>query len=130
MTEKPLDRQRYESENVLMAFVNTAEENDAFYQERFPELHFTRATPLMGEALMKRSHKAAGMEHISEYFNLNLEDSIAFGESLNDLEMIETAETGVAMGNGRTELKEVADYITADVEAAGIYKGLKRLNLI
>lgn len=130
MTEKPLERERYEMEDVLMAFVNTAEENDAFYQQNFPELHFTRATPLVSEAIMKGSHKAAGMKHISNYFGFSLEDSIAFGDSLNDLEMLEFAETGVAMGNGRKELKEVADYITADVEEAGIYKGLKRLELI
>lgn len=130
MTEKPLKRERYGTEEVLMAFVNTAEENDAFYQQNFPELHFTRATPFVSEAIMKGSHKAAGMKHVSDYFGLPLENSIAFGDSLNDLEMLEFAETGVAMGNGREELKEVADYITADVEEAGIYKGLKQLELI
>lgn len=130
MTEKPLRRERYEHEDVLMAFVNTSEENDAFYQKYFPELHFTRATPLLGEAIMKGSHKAVGMEHIINYFDFKMEDTIAFGDSLNDLEMLETAEIGVAMGNGRDELKEIADYITADVDEDGIYKGLKRLELI
>lgn len=130
MTEKPLLRKKYENENVLMAFVNTSEENDDYYQEHFPDLHFTRATPLIGEAIMKGSHKAVGMERIVNHLGKNMADTVAFGDSLNDLEMLEAAGVGVAMGNGREELKEVADQVTADVEEDGIYKGLKRLDLI
>lgn len=130
MTEKPLARTRYENEDVLMAFVNTSEENDAHYQKHFPELHFTRATPLLGEAIMEGSHKAVGMEHVINYLDMTMADTIAFGDSLNDIEMLETAEIGVAMGNGREELKDIANYITADVDQDGIYKGLKRLELI
>jgi hypothetical protein len=130
MTEKPLPRERYENKEILMAFVNTSEENDAYYQEHFPELHFTRATPLIGEAIMKGSHKAVGMARVLNHLDKNMADTIAFGDSLNDIEMLETAGIGVAMGNGREELKNAADYITADVEEDGIYKGLKRLELI
>lgn len=130
MTEKPLPRDRYEREEVLMAFVNTSEENDAFYQEHFPDLHFTRATPLIGEAIMKGSHKAIGMERVVNHLGKNMTDTIAFGDSLNDIEMLEAAGAGVAMGNGREELKEIADYVTADVSDDGILKGLKRLKLI
>lgn len=130
MTEKPLKREVYENEDILMAFVNAGEENDAFYQAEFPDLHFTRATPLLGEAIMKGSHKAVGMEHILTHFEMKKEDTVAFGDSLNDIEMLEFAAVGVAMGNGRDELKAIADHVTADVEEDGIYKGLKHLGLI
>jgi len=130
MTEKPLPRDRYENEDILTAFVNTSEANDDFYREHFPNLHYTRATPFIGEALMKGSHKAAGVERIVKYFEMKMTDTIAFGDSLNDIEMLEAVETGVAMGNGREELKNIADYVTADVEDDGIYKGLERLELI
>jgi len=130
MTEKPLPRDRYENEDILTAFVNTSEENDAFYQENFPNLHYTRATPFIGEALMKDSHKAAAMERICDYFEIDMADTVAFGDSLNDIEMIEAAGTGVAMGNGRTELKDIADYTTATVADDGIYRGLEHFELI
>src|SRR5699024_4905468 len=103
---------------------------DAFYQKRFPDLHITRATPVLGEALMKGSHKATGMQKILEHFKLDQSQSVAFGDSLNDIEMMEFANIGVAMGNGRDELKAVADYVTANVTEDGIYKGLKKLELI
>lgn len=130
MTEKPLKREVYENEKILMAFVNVGEENDEFYRLNFPDLHFTRATPLLGEAIMKGSHKAVGMESILAHFEMKKADTVAFGDSLNDLEMLEFAKIGVAMGNGRDELKAVADYVTADVEQDGIYKGLKQLEII
>ena len=57
-------------------------------------------------------------------------DTVAFGDSLNDIEMIQTASIGVAMGNGRQELKDVADFVTTHVEADGIYNGVKKLKLI
>ena len=130
MSEKPLPRIRYENKDVLIAYLHTDETKDTFYQKRFPDLHITRATPVLGEALMKGSHKATGMQKILEHFKLDQSQSVAFGDSLNDIEMMEFANIGVAMGNGRDELKAVADYVTANVTEDGIYKGLKKLELI
>lgn len=130
MTEKPLSRERYEDEDILMAFVHNLEETDVIYQNHSSSLHFTRATPLLGEAIMKGSHKATGMEKVLDHFELSVSDAVAFGDSLNDIEMLKYAEIGVAMGNGREELKAVSDYVTTDVEADGIYEGLKHLKLI
>lgn len=130
MTEKPLKRSDYEEEEILMAFINSREEHDAFYQKDFPEFHITRSTPLLTEVLMKGSHKATAMKEVAKYYGVEKKDTVAFGDSLNDLEMVATAEVGVAMGNARAELKEVADFVTRDVEEDGIYQGLKEMELI
>lgn len=60
----------------------------------------------------------------------NLKDVYAFGDGLNDMEMIKTVGTGVVMGNAPDVLKQHADHITADVGEDGIFKGLKHLALI
>lgn len=130
MTEKPLEREQYEDEDILVAFINAKEEQDDLYREAFPELHVTRATPLLSEVLRKGSHKATAMKEVAAYYGMQRKDTVAFGDSLNDLEMVATAEIGVAMGNAREELQEVADHVTADVTADGIYRGLKKLELI
>ena len=130
MTEKPLKRTSFEHEEILSAFIHTEEKRDAFYQERFPELHFTRATPHLSEVLMKGAHKGTGMERVVSELGLTMADTVAFGDSLNDIEMIQSAGMGVAMGNGRQELKDVADFVTTHVEDDGIYNGLKKLKLI
>lgn len=130
MTEKPLSRAKYEEENVLAAFVNTEAEKDKIYQNEFSNLHFTRATPFFSEVTTKGSHKATGMKKIVEYLGLKTEDTFAFGDSLNDLEMLKATEIGIAMGNAWPELKEIADYVTAHVEEDGIYNGLNDFDLI
>lgn len=130
MTEKPLKKETYENEEILTAFINSSESSDDYYRRKFPDLHITRATPIMGEVLMKGSHKATGMELIANHLKIPMKDTIAFGDSLNDLEIVETAGIGVAMGNGRKELKMVADYVTTDVADDGIYRGLKHVGVI
>ena len=46
---------------------------------------------------------------------------IAFGDNENDLEMLEGAGIGVAMGNAKDEVKAKADFVCKSVENDGIY---------
>ncbi len=57
---------------------------------------------------------------VAEYLDIPRKNIIAFGDEDNDLEMIEYAGTGVAMGNGIEELKNIADAITFSNEEDGI----------
>ena len=56
--------------------------------------------------------------------------SIAFGDGRNDLEMLETVGTGVAMDNAVPEAKAVADEICPDVNDDGITTWLKERDFI
>lgn len=47
-----------------------------------------------------------------------------------DISMLEYCAIGVAMGNGGSEVKKIADIVTDDVECDGLYKAFKRLKLI
>jgi hydroxymethylpyrimidine pyrophosphatase-like HAD family hydrolase len=60
----------------------------------------------------------------------DLKDVYAFGDGLNDLEMLKAVGTGVAMGNGVQEAKALANLVTTDVSEDGIWNGLKELQLI
>ena len=55
---------------------------------------------------------------------------MAFGDGGNDIVMLQSAPIGVAMGNAWTETKEVADYITTDVDDNGIWNALVHYGLI
>ena len=70
------------------------------------------------------------MELVCAYYGVGIQDTIAFGDSMNDYEMIETAGIGVAMGNACEELKERADAVCEDVCADGVYYELNRLGLV
>ncbi|MFP3488979.1 HAD-IIB family hydrolase, partial [Staphylococcus sp. SIMBA_130] len=74
--------------------------------------------------------KAKGIEAMIDHLGFKRENTYAFGDALNDIEMLKFAGTGVAMGNGYDEVKEVADYITDPVDQNGIQKGLKKVGLL
>ncbi|RKQ32611.1 Cof-type HAD-IIB family hydrolase [Oceanobacillus halophilus] len=72
------------------------------------------------EIVKKGMNKAVGLQKIAHYFNISKENIIAFGDEDNDLEMIDYAGVGVAMGNAIDELKNVAKHVTHTNEADGI----------
>ena len=59
----------------------------------------------------------------------DLSDTVAFGDSMNDIEVVQEAGIGVAMGNAVDALKKVADYVTAPIGEDGIYKACEHLRL-
>ena len=75
-------------------------------------------------------NKAKGIEVILDHTGISREDSYAFGDSANDIDMIKYVKYGVAMGNSVPELLEIAPYQTARVDEDGIEKGLKKFGLI
>lgn len=58
------------------------------------------------------------------------ENIYAFGDGLNDIEMLTDVEHGVAMGNALTEVKAAARHVTHSVDDDGIYHGMKNLGII
>ena len=65
-----------------------------------------------------------------EALGLTREQSIAFGDDGNDVEMLQYAGIGVAMGNACPEAKAAADYVTDDILADGLANGLRYFGLI
>jgi len=74
--------------------------------------------------------KASGIDEYLAHIGGSIEDTIAIGDSANDLEMLEHAGIAVAMGNGTDTAKEAADFVTTDVDKDGIYNAFVRLGLI
>lgn len=68
-------------------------------------------------------NKAVGIQPVAEYLNISQDRIIAFGDEDNDLEMIEYAGTGIAMGNAIAPLKSIANEIigTNNEDGIGIY---------
>ena len=76
------------------------------------------------------SSKATGVTKLLEA-NLGQlpEKVIFFGDGINDIELVEMADIGIAMGNAVDQLKEKADFITKNIEDDGIYYACEQLNL-
>lgn len=91
-------------------------------EAHFPEMKLLRMGADLGGAdiIPKANSKAAGMSIILEYYGASLSDAIAIGDSMNDLEMIQKAGYGIAMGNAMDEVKQVSDYVTTDINKGGL----------
>lgn len=72
-------------------------------------------------------NKAVGVRKVLEHFNIKTENSYAFGDGLNDIEMIQEVGHGIAMGNAVPELKAVANHICGNVFEDGLAKALQEI---
>ena len=83
-----------------------------------------------GEIVNKVFDKGKGVELICKKFGVPVSESIGFGDSMNDLEMIQTVGKSVCMANGSEKLKELADIVCPSVSEDGLAKAFAELNLI
>lgn len=97
---------------------------------RFKEFDLVRWHERSTDVLPSGGSKAEGIKKVIEKLPFDREDTYAFGDGLNDLQMIEFAGTGVAMGNAVPELKKIADFITKPVDEDGIQYAVEALGLL
>jgi HAD-superfamily hydrolase, subfamily IIB len=93
------------------------------------ELHITRSKPQFLEVMHPEADKAKALEVIAAHYLIDRAEVLAIGDSYNDLEMIEWAGIGVAMGNSNQAVKDAADYITSSNEEDGVAEALQRFVL-
>ena len=82
------------------------------------------------ELVPKGFSKVKGIEAIIKHLGVDIEDTYAFGDSLNDIDMLNYVKYGIGMGNSSPEVLEIVNYKTDTIENDGIYNGLKQFKLI
>lgn len=83
---------------------------------------------VVSEFYSTHTSKANAIIKAAEYYNIPQDKIIAIGDGHNDIEMINYAKYGIAMGNGHKELLEHAKYVTKPVKEHGVYYILKNFN--
>lgn len=86
--------------------------------------------PHSGEMSLAGVHKASGIDVVLDHLGIDRSDTIALGDSYNDLEMLAHVGTGIAMGNAPEAVKEVADEVTTAPEEDGIMLAFRRHGLL
>ncbi len=82
------------------------------------------------EMVPKGFNKGSGIVEICSLLHEDIGNTIAFGDSINDKEMLETAAISVAMGNATDEVKALSDHVTTDLLDDGIWNAMKKFDLI
>lgn len=89
---------------------------------RLPRWH-----PAFTDIVANGNSKAAGMDAICRHFGIGQDETIAFGDGANDIEMLQWAGIGIAMGNAAQEVKDAADMVTGSVDDEGIEQAINKL---
>ncbi|XMB85224.1 Cof-type HAD-IIB family hydrolase [Mycoplasmatota bacterium WC44] len=87
------------------------------YKEK---LTFYFSFPHFVEIVNKEANKRNALEFLANKYNIRQEEIIAIGDNFNDLDMIEYAGLGIAMGNAPHYLKEAADFVTHSNDDDGV----------
>ncbi len=83
-----------------------------------------------GEIINKQFNKGLGVKIIAKKYNTDIKDTIGFGDSMNDLEMIQTVGFSVCMANGSETLQKLSDMVCPAVSEDGLAKAFANLQLV
>ncbi|MFD1486077.1 Cof-type HAD-IIB family hydrolase [Lacticaseibacillus baoqingensis] len=102
----------------------------ARYRQQFPQLAIYRNAPAGLDVVSAQVNKATGLEALMAQPQLHGLPTYAFGDGNNDMEIIQQATVGIAMGNALPQVAAVADYQTADYQHGGIMQALAHFHLL
>lgn len=115
---------------IYQTLVFCEESEEQQYRDRFTDVNFVRWHRVSCDILPAGGSKASGIKQLIRSTGHSIEDTIAFGDGLNDMQMMEIAGTSVAMANGHEKTKKLASYVTEHVDEDGLAKAFSHLGLI
>ena len=94
------------------------------------QLYFTKSVPTFLEATHPLANKGTAVHFLAEMLSLGAGNVMAIGDNFNDLEMIQYAGVGVAMGTAPDAVKAAATWVAPDVESDGVAAAIEQFILI
>ena len=82
-----------------------------------------------GELVNRKFDKGKGVERVCRYLGIPLEDTVGFGDSVNDEAMLKTVALSICMADGSPKMKELADDVCPPVKEDGLYQGFVKHGL-
>lgn len=121
----------FDIHSVLQAniFIPQAKEK-SFMQRVMPNSIASRWSPIFIDVNPIGQSKKNGVDIFCQKLGISPEETMSFGDGGNDIEMLKHTGIGVAMGDGNLETKQIADYITDDVDHDGIWNALKKYEVL
>ena len=118
------------NEKIYQLNVFVTEEEEVAFLEYMPNSKSARWTSAFTDVIPSDGGKDKGIDAIANHLDIKVEEIMAFGDGGNDIDMLKHVGVGVAMGNARDDVKEIADFVTADVDDDGITYALKHFGVL
>ncbi|WP_458125948.1 Cof-type HAD-IIB family hydrolase [Paenibacillus sp. Z3-2] len=101
------------------------------FQSRFPSLRLVRFHPYVVNVLeASEVSKSTAAEKVLDYLKITRDETMAFGDGENDVDLLIYAGIGIAMGNGGVRIKQSADYVTLRASEDGVTHALMQFKII
>jgi Cof subfamily protein (haloacid dehalogenase superfamily) len=88
-------------------------------------LYISKSLPYFLEFASADVTKAAGLDFLAEHLGFTREQTIAFGDGENDIELVDWAGYGIAVANAHERVKGVADFVCPPVDEEGVAQVLE-----
>lgn len=100
--------------NAVQGFMAARDRSQiiSYIQDHKLPLNCVCSEPECYDILAQGIDKWMSIQYLADLLDIRTEDIVAMGNWLNDMEMVQNAGTGVAVGDAIEELKAVADYVT------------------
>lgn len=93
------------------------------------KLHFTSSKANFFDMVHPEVNKGTALKALSDQWEIQADEVMALGDSINDKEMITFAGIGVAMENAHPEIKKIANHITSSNREDGVAKAIEKFVL-
>ena len=134
MRDRNIHLGTFEDDNIdftkFTIWVQDDSDYATFYERQKDRFTFIDRGNQFYEIVPKGFSKATGIQFLLDYFNLSLDHAYAFGDSNNDLPMLEYVPNSIAMGNSDPSLLPLVTFVTKDVDENGIRHALEHYKLI
>lgn len=124
-----IDDPNYKFSKFCIFQTEVNRENE-FVQKYQDKLDFIERSENFLEVVPKGYSKGEAVIQIANKLNIPLENCWCFGDSTNDLSMLQVVKHPVVMGNGDEEVKKIAEFVTHDCTDDGIAYACKYYGLI
>lgn len=92
----------------------------------FENIAVSSSSPQNIEINQAKATKGLALIALAEYLGLDRSKTIAMGDGLNDISMLEEAGIGIAMANGCDEALDAADWVTSHCDEDGVAKAIEK----
>lgn len=120
----------YTGADIYQAIAFTPRGTEHALADQLTGCKVARWSDLAVDIISGTGGKTAGIQAYLKANHISQEDTIAFGDGENDIEMLEYVRIGVAMGNAPEVVKMHADHVTASVDEDGIAQALRKFGVI
>ncbi|MCQ2802976.1 MAG: HAD family hydrolase [Bacilli bacterium] len=123
--------EQYNFQEVISMLLFADRSVDPILNKEMPKtIHMFRFSEYGLDVLSKSHSKGEAVISMLNKMGINKEEALAFGDDYQDISMFEQVGTGVALGNAKDELKNIAQFVTKPVYHHGVYKFIKKAKLL